>query len=183
MNRLSIFTLTLSLGAVVAVVVCPPTCVPNKPISPAETPELSRPASEVVILRAIAKNQVAREVAAGRNSLPEAAGLFRALDRLAPESAPASEWFGDDLPPNIPGRTDEERLCRQVVAYVRVALRDGPADVAAAVVARLEAEFREELRQRGTIRLPDPSELPPVQQLLEQARKLRTEAEQQRQLR
>jgi hypothetical protein len=64
-----------------------------------------------------------------------------------------------------------------------VALRDGPPGAAEAAATRLEAEFWEELCRHGAIRLPDASEMPPVQELLDRARKAVTEAERRRQIR
>jgi hypothetical protein len=61
--------------------------------------------------------------------------------------------------------TDEERLCRQVVAWADRLLwwEDSPAR--AAVVARLEAEYRAERRRHGAVRLPDPAALGPIEEL------------------
>src|SRR5262249_9606431 len=133
---------------------------------------------DTIVLRQLAKNFVAREVAAGRRSLVEAAGLFEALNRLPPAPPPLPPY------PNprallLPGRTEAERLCPQAVVYLKVVLADGPPGELQAVLARLEAEFREELHRHGEIRLPDPSSLPPAQDVLEQVRKSLTAAERQ----
>jgi hypothetical protein len=74
----------------------------------------------------------------------------------------------------FPAHTDEERLCQQVVQWVSFELADEP-DRREAAVARLEAEFKEALRKEGTVRLPDPLTLVPVQKLLAQARAELTE--------
>jgi hypothetical protein len=179
MKRWPSISLALAFSGALAVVYCPRAPEPNESLVPSETKAWMKALPEVVTLRAIAKDQVSREVALGLRSLREAAALFRELNRLPPEPEEPTLWSGADPPPSFPGRTDEERLCRQVVAHVRVTLRHGAPDRAAAVVARLEAEFWEELRQHGAIRLPDPSFLPPVQELLEQARKAMTEAKRQ----
>jgi hypothetical protein len=71
---------------------------------------------------------------------------------------------------SAPVRTDDERLCRQVVEWVESLLRKESEKLAEAAVARLNAEYREELRTRGTIRLPDPSSLESVEEILKRAR-------------
>jgi hypothetical protein len=156
--------LAAALPGALAVVYCRPAPEPAVVERPSEA---ARPFPEAVRLRAIAKWLVARDAAAGRRTLVEAAALFRELNRLPPAAA-TSEWF-EDPPPPVPLDTEEERLCAHVLAHVHIALRGDPAAQAAAV-ARLAAEFREEVRRRGAIRLPDPSALTPVSEVLERAR-------------
>jgi hypothetical protein len=128
--------------------------------------------SSPAALVGLAKGLVARDVAAGRRSLLEAAGLFRTLYRLAPELPPP---LGPGVEPpdwsrHLPAGTEEERLCLVVIGRVRWALGDPP-DVARleAVTARLEGEFWAARCEHGAIELPD---VPPaaVESLLEQAR-------------
>jgi hypothetical protein len=138
---------------------------PNQPAEPL-SPEMAAAAPDTVVLRLAAKEQIAREVADGRRTLWVAAALFRELNRLPPEPAKPSRIVS---PVNIPVDTEEGWLCRQVVEGVRVALHQEP-ERAAAVVARLEAEFFAELRRHGVIRLPEPSSLESVPELLAQAR-------------
>jgi hypothetical protein len=126
--------------------------------------------SEVVILRILAKQHLTSEVAAGRQPLLEAAALFRELNRLPPALHPADH-------PSLAGRSEEELLCRQVIAYVAARDGDWPESAAEVAVARLEAELREELRRHGAIHLPDPACLPSAPELLEQTRSRMTEAE------
>ena len=128
--------------------------------------ELSPGVPEVVILRLVAKAQLARAVADGRRPLREAAALVRALDRLPPQPARLPRFA---CPHTIPEDNEDGWLCWQVVQCVRAALFQEP-EQAAAVVAGLEADLAEELRSRGFIRLPDPSTLEPVSELLERAR-------------
>jgi hypothetical protein len=141
-----------------------PLAICRRPPEPPAGPVVPAPATEAVALRALAKGLLALDVAAGRRSLFEAMALVRELDRRPP--APARP-AGLDPTLRIPADTEAGRLCRQVVAAVRAELGQEP-DRAAEAVARLEAEFFQELRQRGAVRLPDP---PPesVEELLRQA--------------
>jgi hypothetical protein len=152
---------------------------PPEPVEPVVPPRAAARADgwpAAVVLRAIAKDQLARDVAAGRRSLPEAAALFRELNRLPPVPTDSADLSEADLSMPIPGRTDEERYCQRVVTHVQAALHHDP-DRAAAVVARLAAEFREELDRHGAIGLPDPAALEPVQGLLQRAGESLTEAQ------
>jgi hypothetical protein len=126
--------------------------------------------SEVVILRILAKQHLTSEVAAGRQPLLEAAALFRELNRLPPALHPVDH-------PSLAGRSEDELLCRHVIAYVAARDGDWPESAAEAAVARLEAELQEELRRHGAIHLPDPAGLPSAPELLEQTRARMTEAE------
>jgi hypothetical protein len=157
-----------------ALLVCRPP-LPDLPPEPPVSAALAEAAPDVVALRLVAKLQIAREVADGRRTLWEAAALFRELNRLPPEPAKPTHVVS---PVHIPVDTEEGWLCRQVVESVRVALYQEP-DRAAAVVARLEAEFFAELRRRGTVRLPEASSLEPVRELLQRTRTGLTEAQRQ----
>jgi hypothetical protein len=135
---------------------------------------VSAPAERVsdgVVVRSYAKRQVVRDVVAGRHSLLTAAALFRELDRLPPEPPDLSPEALDQLlglPPS-PSRSADERRCWQVILWVHSAQTEGlPGREAAAT--RLEAELWERLLSRGGLRLPDAGSLPPVRELLAQAR-------------
>jgi hypothetical protein len=150
-----------------------------RPLPEPEGPPITRGAEDVgagfpdiVPLRIEAKRLIARDAAGGRRTLVEAAALFGALNRLPPPAARLPDYDPDVSHSylHIPMRTEEERLCRQVVAFAWVALGDGPPGRAREAVARLEAEFFAELRARGTIRLPAPPPPEPVEELLRQAR-------------
>jgi hypothetical protein len=131
-------------------------------------------ASDVVRLRSVAKEQIAREVAGGLRSLVSAAALFRELNRLepaAPELA-ISDGYPSSFRPRA--RTDEERLCRQVVNWVVKLVRRERPEQADAVATRLDAEFLAERQARGAIRLPDSSSLESVEELLKRTEALLT---------
>jgi hypothetical protein len=165
-TRLKLLALTLAGLVAFALLGRPPG--PEAPPPPAGEAE---PSPEIVASRLIAKGQIAEDVAAGRRSLVEAAALFGALNRLpplAPDPTLRDEWYPPPL--RVPIRTNAERLCRQVADWVTPRLWEKDPAREAEVVARLEAEFREELRAHGAIRLPDPSALTPVQELLDAAR-------------
>jgi hypothetical protein len=86
-----------------------------------------------------AKDQVAREVAAGQLSLVEGAARFRALCLETPGFDPAlfRRFHG--------GNSDEECYCRALIDWVRRVLADDPAQ-AQKVASRLEAELQELVR-------------------------------------
>src|SRR5690242_16865673 len=95
-----------------------------------------------IAARIEAKNRLAREVLAGRLSLPEAAAAFKALDAAGPAKAR-----------RCPSTTlDDEGLCRKVISWVEAIAPPGEGEEAA---CRLEAELDERVRQ-DTLRLPDP---------------------------
>ncbi|MBO0700728.1 MAG: hypothetical protein J2P46_20190, partial [Zavarzinella sp.] len=125
---------------------------------------------ETFVLRTLAKRQIAREAAAGQRPLPEAAALFGQLNRLPPRLDPPEHSV-------LPGPTEGERLCRQVVSYVGFPEPDWPPDAAGAGAARLTAELEVELALRGTVRLPDPAGLPPATALVDRIRAGLTDAQ------
>jgi hypothetical protein len=168
-QRPLLLTLTLAAAAAAALVVRH-AAEPTRPDPPRWWEEVVEPVPETIRLRALAKRQIAREAASGSRPLVEAAALFRELNRLPPEPRPACLA-------SLPGRTEEERLCREVILFVNQREDDWPAAAAAEAVARLEDELRRELSRDGGIRLPDPAGLPPAAELLERARAGMTEAE------
>ncbi len=106
--------------------------------------------SEDMRRRHAAKEWVKQELIAQRMTLWEAASHFRDLSKSEP-------WYLEQIRKAYPGRSDEESLCRNVIAYVRVALTREPAR-AAVVLARLEAELRELMEGYDTSPL-QPTEL------------------------
>jgi hypothetical protein len=170
-TRWPLLLLTLALVGAAAAVVGRRAAEPNRP-DPSPIDEVddiaAERAHEVITLRVIAKRHIARETAAGARPLLQAATLFRVLNRHPP-----ALLMGDH--PSLRGRSEEERLCWQVIRYVTNLEGDWPAAVAAA--ARLEAELQEGLRRHGALQLPDPTGLPSAEELLERARATMTEAE------
>jgi hypothetical protein len=97
--------------------------------------------------RTAAKDGAVRELIGGRLTLAEAAARFRAAD----ESAGARfgrYWRWSDRP-------EGERLCRQVIEWVRVELRSGGAAPGGRLLLeRLEAELAAHLGHYGRVDLP-----------------------------
>jgi hypothetical protein len=91
--------------------------------------------SEEVFRRLVAKEEVAREVRAGRLSLREAAARFAALDGSAGEGPPPFACW-----PYC--SAEDERLCRQVIAWVRTDPTGRRASPAETVARRLEEQLR-----------------------------------------
>jgi hypothetical protein len=110
-------------------------------------------------------------VAGGHRPLLEAAALFGELNRFQPavEAPVPGRGIDPHLPTQFPGATEEERLCRQVAIFAYNGLRGESPDRAAAVLARLEAEVREEVRVRGAVRLPATARPETVARLIHEA--------------
>jgi hypothetical protein len=112
---------------------------------PAETPSLAEvigrdeqleERKEAIRLRREAKERVAEEVIARRQSLAEAIEQFRALDRQWPDCRPTPQS------PEQLGMSQDEWDGHNVLDFVRQVLADRP-DEAAAVAGRLEKELEE----------------------------------------
>jgi hypothetical protein len=94
--------------------------------------------------------EVINGLLAGELTLFEAAIRFRDLS----ERGPPFDW--ENFRRVYPGRSDEERFCRKVIAEAeRSSERDAPTR-RAGVLARLEAELREYLGDPGTAGSPEP---------------------------
>jgi hypothetical protein len=102
--------------------------------------------SKGVVRRATTKEAVVQDLIDGRLGLLEAAARFRDLN----ERLPAFPW--GEFRQVYPGGSDDERHCRQVIAFVLANVRSRP-EGDAAVVGRLEAELQGRL-DRGDLRLP-----------------------------
>jgi hypothetical protein len=145
-----------SAAALMAVIAsCPETKQPAGPADPAATTD-----AEVRSVRVCVKLRLARDVAAGRLSLWEAAALFGALNRQQPPPVLVVE-------PNssVPAA---ELLCSEVIKLVDFVLLEHPAEQTA-TVAQLEAELRWAQDQPGGVWLSEPSAAQ-VGELLTQAR-------------
>jgi hypothetical protein len=161
--------LAVALVVALPVVYCRQPPGPDELLPPGEA-EPPAPAWPDVQAAIVARARLAREAAAGRRTLAEAAALFRELNRRPPVTDPPAYADPDGPPLTIPRDTEEGRLCRQVIQYAYFALRSEAPGRADAAVARLEAEFFAECRAHGAVRLPDPASLEPVEELLKQAR-------------
>jgi hypothetical protein len=96
----------------------------------------------VLFRRIAAKEEVIRELIAGRLSLWQAARWFKQLNENPRDlTADYLEFF--------PGATDDEKQCRQVLDWTRLAVQRLAASRASALLARLEAELEERRRLGG----------------------------------
>jgi hypothetical protein len=93
------------------------------------------------------KQAVVRDLAEGRLELLEAAARLRELDRRNPEFS--WELFRQQMP----GSSDEERHCRQVIRLIRTL---SATEAYEDRVRHFEAELQGHI-DRGTLRLPDVS--------------------------
>jgi hypothetical protein len=105
--------------------------------------------TEVVRRRLDAKNEIVGQLVDGRLTLAEAAAWFKALNE-SPADCPAVP-HGE-----FPGASEGERLCRQVMSWVRADLSRQSASQAEAMSVRLEEELRTLLGRDGTVHLPQP---------------------------
>jgi hypothetical protein len=176
MQRWSYLGLAIAVAATVAVVFAPHLPEPVQPDGLSAIESVEGPVPDTVVLRGWAKYQIARDVAAGRRGLLDAAALYGELNRLPPV-VHLSLHDADNSPWRDPVRTTEEMLCRQVMTWVEQQLiREAP-DRVGRVLDRLETEFREALREHGAIRLPGRPTPAAVREVLEQARAKMTEAQ------
>jgi hypothetical protein len=106
------------------------------------------PEEEVALLSRLTqeKRAVAGRLIAGKITLAEAAALFRAINARRPKTFPL-------CPEPFPGRTDEERICRQVLAHVAAELSLSPGEADPRLDC-LEYDLATLLAQDGTIHLP-----------------------------
>jgi hypothetical protein len=107
-----------------------------------------------VILWAVDQREaLTSDLIAGRLTLLETAAGFRAINAVKVK-------YFKPYPLSFPGKTEEEQLCRQVIAYTEQHLGDDKPG-RAAVLARLERELREYLECQDTVCLPEPPPLRP----------------------
>jgi hypothetical protein len=98
--------------------------------------------------RILEKNRVARELIDGRLTLVEGAATFRRLNAMPPCSA-------EFLPNYFAGDSEEERVCRQVILWVRALAAQQSAYLADVTATRLEEELSRHKARHGTVILPD----------------------------
>jgi hypothetical protein len=85
------------------------------------------------------KQRVTQEVLNNRMTLREAAARFQALNAACPEY----DW--DEFRRIFPGKTDEERHCRQVLVSVRLKV-EGDRSRGTILLDRLEAELQQAIQ-------------------------------------
>jgi hypothetical protein len=94
------------------------------------------------------------ELRAGGLTLFETAAGFRAVQQVKDKYIKPAPLL---VP--VPGQTEEERLCRQVIAHLETRLQDDLEQPA--IVARLEKELQEHLERYGSVHLPASPRLDP----------------------
>jgi hypothetical protein len=103
---------------------------------------------QITVQRVHAKEQVIQALMAGELGLFEAAAWFRELN-LTPPEHPDERWQ------NLPGRSEEEKLCRQVMCWVRVGMEDTmTASQLQSKMQELEAELKAHIARHGKVILP-----------------------------
>ena len=95
-----------------------------------------------------AKERITEQVIDGRLSLLEGAAHFRAVYARRPANP-----YCVPKPQLFPGASEGERLCRQVIQWVRMRLADHPSRDQ--VLSRLARELEETLALRGSVLLPE----------------------------
>jgi hypothetical protein len=107
------------------------------------------PRGRAMVERFRARGAVTEELRAGRLTLVQAAARFRNLNAYPPDSVP-------DLRHYVPGATDEERLCRQVIFWAEGSDPAMPLAARKWTRRQLEAELDRLLAENnGIIRLPE----------------------------
>lgn len=113
--------------------------------------EVSAPGPQCAVLKARieAKAQIIARLRAGELDLFEAAGWFGCVNREPAE-------FADHSWRTLPGGSDEEKLCRQVILWVRGFLTQSvPESELDSFVGGLEARLSARLCDRGGVELPE----------------------------
>jgi hypothetical protein len=117
-------------------------------INDAETERADRLDRQAVFVlhRTTAKSELVRAVIDGKMSLLEAAGWFRELNK-GNASCPATRYAS-------PEGSEAERLCLQVLSWVRGELADRPSSESEPLYRRLQAEFEDLRKGEGGLHLP-----------------------------
>jgi hypothetical protein len=165
MNAVRSGLICFCLGVLLGITAMVSGCAPKWERPTRELDEGRDTVPDVIRRRILAKDLLVEELASGRRSLIETAALFRALDRVPPETTYAT--VPDPDPPlRLTSPTEDEKYCEVVIRVARNILRVSQPDRAEAVVAQLVAEFEAERCLNGTIRLPNPESLEPAHELL-----------------
>ena len=109
------------------------------------------PCEAAVLLTRRIKQRVAiaRQVVAGEMTLLEAASVFRTLCEDGPPVIRCRHWL------RLPGRSEGEQLCRQVLLWVESELRDNaPPWEANTRMAELQQELASAIGRDGKVVLP-----------------------------
>jgi hypothetical protein len=108
--------------------------------------------SDVVARRIVARTEIIRRLIDREMTLFDAASWFRILNET-PAHRPQMSWK------KLPGGCDNEKVCRQVLLWARVHLRDTvPSSQAKATLAALESELSEHIARNGKVNLPGSEE-------------------------
>jgi hypothetical protein len=119
-------------------------------VPPRVTREIFPPSEHLLVVaaRLKEKERVVARLRDGELTLLEAAAWFRFLNDNPPEHPAVFRT-------RFPGRSDGEKACRQVIAWVKTTLfRTVPESQAASEVSRLEAELAALLAEHEHIELP-----------------------------
>jgi hypothetical protein len=134
---------TIALLAVVSLIP-----LHNRWLQPADGPRTYYPPDDAIRVlhrRGQVKENLAKEVIAGRLTLFEAAAQFRRVNRVNPPD----QLIGYN------GDSQEECLCQQVIQFVAGVLSREDADNRDEWCRRLEEELRRYKQQHGKVLLPD----------------------------
>jgi len=105
--------------------------------------------AEVIKARICAKQKVVHELLAGRIAFLQAARQFKDLNETPITCQ-------DNYRSRFPGRSDGEKVCRQVLAWLDLDLAGLPPDQGKALSHRYEQELREHLESHdGVVVLPE----------------------------
>jgi hypothetical protein len=119
-----------------------------RPPRPPRTQEPAPDESVVVIARMKAKERILLGMLAGERGLFETAAWFRDLNE-APAEHPDENWWRQ------PGRSDGEKVCRQVIAWALAYLQQSqPPSQVEGRIRQLEEELQEHIARHGKVVLP-----------------------------
>jgi hypothetical protein len=105
--------------------------------------------TDVLLARVKAKEEVIQQLVAGQLTLFEAAAWFGHLNQNPPELASTSTRM-------FPGRSPEEKLCRQVIHWAEQHLRATTTDShTQELICRLEDDLATHLAEHGRVVLPE----------------------------